>query len=129
MKSFSFCLPSDLYLFMSTIPAFLSWFSAKDRISRIGVATGDIEERSFASRLEMSHACLDHMICRRGTQNASSIVTLENDTGSKGRYAIGALLLLSLYLQRLPSAINNFCARDQRINRGHCHFPILQISY
>src|SRR5579864_4116109 len=46
---------------MSAIPAFLSWFSAKDSIYIISIARDDIKKSRFASRLEVSYPCLDHM--------------------------------------------------------------------
>ena len=48
---------------MSAIPALLARLTAKDRINVIGIASDDIKQGGFASGLEVSYACFDHMTC------------------------------------------------------------------
>ncbi len=53
----------QLYLFMTTIPAFFAWRCAKDRLDIVGIAADNIKERGFAGGLEVSHTCLNQMAC------------------------------------------------------------------
>lgn len=52
-----------LYLLMPAVAAFLSSFSPKDRINRVGITADDIQQFRFAGCLEVRHSCLDHMPC------------------------------------------------------------------